>query len=240
MRQLARRLVLAGVLVAIAGALVWNSLKPRRTARSRRATVQDRIAQFGARVDARLRPVFEQRGLAYPPAEITLVAFKDTRVLELYARGAPAHAWTHAKTYAVRGASGALGPKLREGDLQVPEGIYAVEFLHPNSRFHLSLKLDYPNAFDRRMGEADGRTDLGSDIMIHGGSSSIGCLAMGDAVVEELFVLAAHAGVTCVRVVICPTDFRERRAVPVATLPPWTPALYAQLREALAQYPRAA
>lgn len=247
MRQLARRLAFAGVLVAIAGALVWNNLQLRRwwlrtrnPHNSRMHTVDDRVAQLGTRVDARLRPLFERCGLAYPPAEIALLAFKDTRELEVYARASAQQAWTCVTTYAVHGASGGLGPKLQEGDRQVPEGVYALEYLNPNSRFHLSLKLDYPNAFDRRMGEADGRADLGSDIMIHGGASSIGCLAMGDAAVEDLFILAARVGIERVRVVICPADFRAGRDVPVAAQPPWTPALYADLRAALAQYPRVA
>lgn len=244
MKQIARRMVFVGVLVAIAGALVWTSIKPRRwwpqPREARMHTIDDRVAQFGARVDARLRPLFEQHGLAYPPAEISLLAFKDTRVLELYARASAQHAWTYVKSYAVQGASGGLGPKLQEGDRQVPEGTYAVEYLNPNSRFHLSLKLDYPNAFDRRMGEIDGRSDLGSDIMIHGGASSIGCLAMGDDGIEDLFILAARVGITHVRVVIGPTDFRAGREVAVAAQPRWTQVLYAQLREELAHYERAA
>lgn len=244
MRQLARRLVFEGVLVAIAGALVWSSVNPRRwwgrPRDTRMHAIEDRVLQFGARVDACLLPVFEQRGLAYPPAEISLVAFKDTRELELYARASAQQAWTYMKTYSAQGASGVLGPKLQEGDRQVPEGIYAVEYLNPNSRFHLSLKLDYPNAFDRRMGAADGRADLGSDIMIHGGTSSIGCLAMGDDGIEDLFVLAAHVGIERVRVLICPVDFRRGRQAPVVDQPSWTPLLHERLRAALTPYLRGA
>jgi hypothetical protein len=242
MRQLARRMVFAGMLVALAGAVVWSSLRPRHGRSHRRdarvATVEDRVAQHGPRVDARLRPLFEASGLVYPPGELAFVAFKDTRLLELYARDTSQHAWAHVHTYTVQGASGNLGPKLQEGDRQVPEGIYAVEYLNAGSRFHLSLKLDYPNAFDRRMGVADGRSDLGSDIMIHGGSASIGCLAMGDDGVEDLFVLAAHVGIEQVRVVICPTDFRQGRQASVTGLPSWTPVLHERLRAALAQFER--
>ncbi|MBM3342589.1 MAG: hypothetical protein FJY56_10845 [Betaproteobacteria bacterium] len=242
MKQIARRWVLAGVLVAIAGALVWAALKPRRR-RAQAYTTEARVAQFGARVDARLKPAFaalDPRAPAYPPAEIALVAFKDTRQLELYARASSDAPWSYIKTYAVQAASGLLGPKLQAGDRQVPEGIYAVEFLHPNSRFHVSLKLDYPNAFDRRMGAADGRRDLGSDIMIHGGAYSIGCLAMGDDAIEEIFVLAARAGVARVRVVICPTDFRINDGAALPTKPAWTRELYGELHAALVRYPRQA
>ncbi len=205
-----------------------------------RDTIDERVAQYGAVVAARLRPLFEQRALVYPPAEIALLAFKDTRELQLHVRCAAGDAWTFVKTYPVYGTSGGAGPKLTAGDHQVPEGVYAVEYLNPNSRFHLSLKLDYPNAFDCRMAIADRRYDLGADIMIHGGSWSIGCLAMGDAAAEDLFILAAHVGVEHVRVLISPTDFREGRDAPQTAYPSWTPVLYARLRAALAQYSRAA
>ena len=76
--------------------------------------------------------------------------------------------------------SGRLGPKLKEGDRQVPEGLYRVESLNPNSRYHLSLRVNYPNEQDKSYGRLDGRNNLGTDIMIHGKDCSIGCLAMGD------------------------------------------------------------
>jgi hypothetical protein len=94
-------MVFAGMLVALAGAVVWSSFKPRRwrsISSSRRgahlATVEARVAQYGARVAARLRPLFEARGLTYPPGAVAFVAFKDARVLELYARDSAQHAWT--------------------------------------------------------------------------------------------------------------------------------------------------
>src|SRR6218665_2377202 len=104
-------------------------------------SVQDRLAQFGARVAARLEPSFARAGLTYPPHEVAYVAFKDQRVLELYARGSANDGWRFVKQYAVKGASGRLGPKLVEGDHQVPEGIYQADFLNPNSRFHVSIRL---------------------------------------------------------------------------------------------------
>lgn len=131
-----------------------------------------------------------------------------------------------------------LGPKLRAGDLQVPEGLYRVELLNPNSRFHLSLRLDYPNAFDRRRARADGRTRLGGDIMIHGNAVSIGCLAMGDPAAEDLFVLAADTGIGHVSVIVAPTDLRVRAAPRDPTLPPWVDQLYARIRTALDELPR--
>jgi murein L,D-transpeptidase YafK len=71
-------------------------------------------------------------------------------------------------------ASGKAGPKLREGDGQVPEGIYRIDGLNPNSSYHLSLKLNYPNDFDLEQARTEGRTELGGDIFIHGKAVSIG------------------------------------------------------------------
>ncbi|SEA48976.1 L,D-transpeptidase catalytic domain [Thiothrix caldifontis] len=201
-------------------------------------SVAQRLEQFGTAATNRLAPHFQQAGVAFPPTAITLLAFKDSKRLELYARD-PQGAWQQVQTYPIQAASGVLGPKLREGDRQVPEGIYAIESLNPNSLFHVSLRLNYPNAVDREWGLADGREKLGSDIMIHGKAKSIGCLAMGDVVAEELFALVAWVGKENVRVMIAPTDFRLAASanVPTANLPSWTEGLYQNLRTELAQYP---
>ncbi|MGI9336080.1 MAG: L,D-transpeptidase family protein, partial [Gammaproteobacteria bacterium] len=108
------------------------------------------------------------------------------------------------------------------GDLQVPEGIYRIEALNPNSRFHLSMRLNYPNEFDRRNAWLDRRRNLGGDIFIHGNELSVGCLAMGDSVIEELFVLFATLGPERNRVVIAPHDPR-REPLESSTMPdaPW-------------------
>ena len=85
--------------------------------------------------------------------------------------------------------SGRLGPKIREGDRQAPEGFYTVDALalNPNSYWHRSFNLGFPNAFDR----AHGRT--GSFLMVHGGCSSVGCYAMTDPVIDEIWRLVTAA-----------------------------------------------
>jgi murein L,D-transpeptidase YafK len=93
------------------------------------------------------------------------------------------------RTYQVQGLSGTLGPKQREGDLQAPEGFYTVDRFNPQSRFLLSLGLDYPNARDR----AHVGPKPGFDIFIHGNRVSIGCLAMGDDAIQEIYLLARGA-----------------------------------------------
>jgi murein L,D-transpeptidase YafK len=112
-------------------------------------------------------------------------------------------------SYSVLAASGHNGPKLREGDRQVPEGFYRITSLNPNSSYHLSIKLNYPNAFDQQHADEEGRDHLGGDIFIHGKAASIGCLAMGDPAIEELFVMVEKVGRSNVQVIIAPHDPRQ-------------------------------
>jgi murein L,D-transpeptidase YafK len=159
--------------------------------------------------------------------------------LEIYA-GADAQNLRFIHSYPVLAASGVAGPKLRKGDLQVPEGIYPVDSLNPNSKYHLSLRIGYPNAFDRERAAVDGRANLEGDIMIHGGSVSVGCLAMGDTVAEDLLVLAADTGITNITVILSPLDFRQGKSVPVSDkFPAWSETLYQTIRSNLAALPPA-
>lgn len=201
-------------------------------------TVADRLAQHGARVAQRLKPDFARAGVPFPAAELAFLVFKDRRELQVHARSQAGGPWRFVRSYPVLAASGRPGPKLAEGDRQVPEGLYRAEALNPNSRFHLSIRLNYPNAFDRRMAAADRRTRLGGDIMIHGDAVSIGCLAMGDRAAEDLFVLAALVSTENVMVVIAPTDLRKRNAALPARSPVWLPALYGDIKRALSGFPQ--
>lgn len=202
-------------------------------------TIPDRLDMHGGDVAARVAPHFAAKGLHYPPKRLALLAFKDRKLMEVYARDDDAQPWKLVLMYPIRGLSGRLGPKLREGDFQVPEGFYRATFLNANSQFHVSIRLDYPNAFDRERAAADGREKLGSDIMIHGSSASIGCLAMGNETAENLFVLASYAGLPNVRVIIAPTDFRRPGAVVNVEGPSWLGDLYGQITIALREFPSA-
>ena len=135
-------------------------------------------------------------------------------------------------------ASGELGPKQREGDQQVPEGIYRIEWLNPNSSYHLSMRVSYPNEFDRAQARIEGRSNLGGDIMIHGNAVSLGCLAMGDEVAEDLFVLAADVGIENITVILSPVDFRTKsQPANITNLPAWSAELYDQVKRRLREYP---
>lgn len=244
MRRLARLCALA---VVLGGALaVFGMLHPPTHSALEFAwsrlrggyTLDERIEQYRRPVAARLAPAFAAAGVAYPPHEIAYIAFKDKRVLEVYARNSGGQRWRYVKQYPVLRASGVPGPKLVEGDKQVPEGVYRVAYLNPNSRFHLSLGLNYPNDFDRSMARVDGRTRLGGDIMIHGSNLSIGCLAMGDEAAEDLFILAALATTERTRIVVSPTDFRTGAPFAQKASPAWAGKLYDGLRSELRQYRR--
>ncbi len=203
------------------------------------ATVAERLEQYGATARARMSPYFEKQKVAYPPAELIFVGLKEEKTLEIYAKSGT-NGFKLIRTYPVQAASGVAGPKLREGDKQVPEGIYPIELLNPNSSYHLSMRIGYPNEFDRTQAAKEGRTNLGGDIMIHGKAKSVGCLAMGDEAAEELFVLAADTGIEKITVLLTPVDFRAKKSVPEnAKLTPWTGPLYEQIKTRLAALPPA-
>jgi TPR repeat protein len=201
----------------------------------------------GARVDppalaaaeARVAGRVASRGLSYPPHAVTLVALKAEGRLELWADGGTG--WRFVRSYLVRATSGSLGPKLRQGDHQVPEGVYRIATLNPNSHYHLAMRIDYPNAFDRARAAEDGRARLGGDIMIHGRDVSVGCLPVGDAAVEELFALVERVGPPQVRVIVSPVDLRhvapDRALARVRKRPKWLGGLYATIAAALGELP---
>lgn len=196
-------------------------------------TVAGRVAQFSDIVRKRLSSAFNQVGVTYPPKRVVLIGLKAERTVEVWVSG-EAGEWKHLKDYPILGMSGTLGPKLKDGDRQVPEGIYRVEALNPNSLYHLALRLNYPNEEDRRRGREDGRVELGSDIMIHGKECSIGCLAIGDEAVEDLFVLVAMTGIDNVNVILSPVDFCVRGLPPEQPLTPgWSADLYALITKEL-------
>lgn len=165
---------------------------------------------------------------------ITIVVLKQERTLIVFTHSKDIR--TRVVEYPILAASGTTGPKLKEGDRQVPEGFYKVSFLNPNSRFHLSLRVDYPSTEDIDAAKSDGRdvNTLGGDIMIHGGAASIGCIAIGDEAIEELFWLVATVGMNDTELIFASS------ATPIhvatgATRPQWLIDRYERLHDALVQ-----
>lgn len=150
----------------------------------------ERVRMAVAEKEPALKILFEEKGLAWPPREIFLRAFKQDKILELWARASLEGDFIPVRSYDICSLSGGLGPKRREGDLQVPEGFYVIDRFNPASAFHLSLGIDYPNASDRRLGDPDAP---GGDIFIHGSCVTIGCLPLTDDQIKEVYLAALEA-----------------------------------------------
>lgn len=200
-------------------------------------TVVEMLQAYGGPARDRLKAQFGAAGLQYPPAEVVLLGLKQERKLQVYANQAAGESMIFVTQYPILGASGGPGPKLKEGDCQVPEGFYNFT-LEPNTPYHLALRLNYPNPDDWQHAKDDGRDSPGCDILIHGSNCSIGCLAMGDPASEDLFVLASDAEPTNCRVVLVPHDFRTNldKAPPVES-PVWVGELYEKLAATLQTLP---
>lgn len=172
-----------------------------------------RVREAQKHVEAALRKRFEERGLAYPPREILLRAFKQDKQLEVWVKKDAAFVLLHS--YAICASSGELGPKLQQGDGQVPEGLYTIDHFNPTSTYHLSLRVSYPNAADRARSTAK---DLGGDIYVHGSCVTIGCMPLTDPMIEEVYwlaVLARDAGQRAIPIHIFPTRLTGEQTQPL-------------------------
>lgn len=121
-------------------------------------------------------------------APIMIRIFKEEAELEIW-KAKDDGRFHHFKTYPICNYSGGLGPKFKVGDKQAPEGFYKVsaQQMNPNSSYHLSFNLGFPNAFDK----SHKRT--GKYLMVHGDCKSAGCYAMTDALIEEIYAVAREA-----------------------------------------------
>ena len=139
---------------------------------------------------ARLKGLFADQGVKYPPEEVFIRIFKQEKVLELWALSSKGSKFHKINTYPICSSSGKLGPKRMEGDFQVPEGFYYINRFNPASNFYLSLGINYPNASDKILG-VQGK--LGGDIFIHGSCVTIGCVPITDNLIKELYLAAMEA-----------------------------------------------
>lgn len=216
-------ILVLGFILYVFGRSIWVPVAQKLTGKR---TTDDVSKIYGKRARSAIRPYFKQSGIDYPPRKITLLAMKQEQKVELWAsNGNDQFRFIH--TYKIQKLSGILGPKLREGDGQVPEGIYKIIGLNPNSSYHLSMKINYPNEFDLEHAKQEGRTEPGTNIFIHGKAVSIGCLAMGDKTIEELFLLVKDVGIENTEVVIAPYDPRLKALhFDEKEMPMWMKQLY--------------
>lgn len=170
-------------------------------------------ADITDRMEDSLKKQFEEKNLSWPPQSIYIRSFKYDRQLEVWARNDIKEPFTLFKTYKVCMQSGTTGPKRIEGDYQVPEGFYYINEFNPNSKYHLSLGLNYPNASDRILSDS---VRPGGSIYIHGNCVSVGCIALNDISIEELYLLttrAKNSGQDFIPVHVFPVKYSIRRSI---------------------------
>ena len=161
---------------------------------------------------------------------VYIIGIKNKRKLEVWIKNKENDKFKKVKSYKFSGFSGSEGPKLIEGDGQIPEGIYGIEYLNPKSKYYLSIKLSYPNDFDKEMGKNDNRPNLGGDIFIHGKYLTSGCIPIGDKNIEELFYLISKINVEKVKVILSPVDFRIDEKLKGPLPYQWVDKLYSEIK----------
>ncbi len=165
------------------------------------------------RVEDSLKKQFESKNLLWPPQAVYIRSFKIDRKLEVWVRNSSVEQFIFFKEYNVCMQSGKTGPKRIEGDLQVPEGFYYINEFNPNSNYHLSLGLNYPNASDRILSDS---IRPGGEIYIHGNCVSTGCIAIADKPIEELYSITSNAkanGQDFIPVHVFPVKYNDEKSM---------------------------
>jgi murein L,D-transpeptidase YafK len=142
------------------------------------------LARASHPVSPEMAALMQKKGVL-PNAPVLIRTFKKEAEFEVW-KMKPDGRYTLLRTYPMCRWSGQLGPKVREGDRQVPEGFYKITpgQMNPNSNYYLSFNVGYPNAYDRAWGHE------GGSIMVHGACSSSGCFSMTDRQIDEIYALA--------------------------------------------------
>lgn len=135
-----------------------------------------------------VKDLFEAKGFTFSAPKLFIRAFKTEQQVEVWVMDKDIYKLL--VTYPFCTTSGNIGPKRKEGDLQIPEGIYYINHFNPYSTFHLSLGINYPNASDRILSD---KQHPGGAIYIHGNCVSIGCIPITDDKIKELYVMAVEA-----------------------------------------------
>ena len=156
-----------------------------------------------------VKEYFVSKKLEYKGFELFLRAFKEEKELEVWIKEPEGERFALLHTYPFCTSSGTLGPKRKEGDLQIPEGVYDINHFNPQSNFYLSLGINYPNGSDKILSD---KTQPGGSIYIHGNCVTIGCIPITDDKIKELYILAVEAknnGQQKIAVHIFPTRLTE-------------------------------
>ena len=137
------------------------------------------------RLIPKIKKELEEKDLEFG-SKVFIRIFKEEKILEIWLQEKEKKTFRFFKSFPICNYSGYLGPKLQEGDLQAPEGFYSVDKskMNPNSKFHLSFNLGFPNPLEIDLGRT------GSFLMVHGGCVSTGCFAMTNKWIEEIYLIA--------------------------------------------------
>jgi len=163
--------------------------------------------------EAALKKQFEDKKLIWPAKYVYIRSFKYDSQLEVWVKNDRKDAYKLFKTYKVCALAGTLGPKRMGGDYQVPEGFYYINEFNPKSNYHLSLGINYPNISDRILSDV---TNPGGDIYIHGSCVTVGCIPLTDPMIEEVYIITAHAknqGQDFIPVHIFPIRYNVKRSI---------------------------
>jgi murein L,D-transpeptidase YafK len=170
-----------------------------------------------------VKKYFNNKNLIYQGFHLYIRAFKAEQILEVWVKDKQRSTYELLVVYPFCSTSGVLGPKRKEGDRQIPEGVYAINHFNPNSNFHLSLGLNYPNQSDRILSD---KRSPGSAIYIHGNCVTIGCIPITDDKIKELYILAVEG------------KNNGQGSIPVHIFPAkLTHANFAQLKHDYMEYP---
>ena len=128
---------------------------------------------------------FKAKGIDSSNFTVLIRVFKEEKTIEVWLKTKKADKYIYYTSYAICRSSGMLGPKRTEGDLQVPEGFYKINFFNAYSDYYLAMQVDYPNQSDKILG----RKPFGGEIMIHGNCVTIGCIPITDDKIKELYLI---------------------------------------------------
>lgn len=150
----------------------------------------ERVIQAIEDKETILKVLFASKNLDWKNNEVLFRAFKTEALFEVWVKDKSLDKYILLKEYEVCKSSGIVGPKRKEGDLQVPEGFYYIDRFNSKSSFYLSLGLNYPNASDLILSD---KQKPGGDIFIHGNCVTVGCLPMTDDKMKEIYLIALNA-----------------------------------------------
>lgn len=150
----------------------------------------ERVKTAYSEKEKSLKEALLLKKIQFDNIRVLLRIFKKEKQLEVWVKSKNQEKYELFKTYDICTTSGELGPKRKEGDMQMPEGFYYINHFNPVSNFYLSLGVDYPNQSDRILGV---KNNLGGAIYIHGSCCTIGCTPITDDKIKELYILTLEA-----------------------------------------------